>query len=283
MTEENTGGLVDDLELKNDDQEKIPETDSRAVETVRTDKKVETFDRPEGLPDELWDGELNDVNKTALLERYQKDQKQILDQRKIISKGTGKPPERVDEYQVEFDEDVSEFVKDDDKGLAVAKAAALEAGMPKDMFDKFAKNYMGTLLKEGLISKDNLPMTDEEIKADDDAFFEEQLKILGDEGKRTKDRVTQRVATLYEKGSLNKEDIEAFKNAAFDAKGVLFMDKWIALHGNEKMIPTDHVLDEGMATKEQLDSMAGDPRMSDPAFRAKRTAGYYALQNRNAL
>lgn len=280
-----SGGLVDNIEV--DEQQDAPEVDSREVrEVVRVeseDNKPIT-EKPEDLPDAFWNDKEGSINTQALTEQYQKDQKRITDLRKTISKGTGgTPAESVDDYVVEFDDTASQYVPEDDAALGVAKKAALDAGIPVEKFKEFAPKYINGLIEAGLLNESALPKTEEQERAELDQHRDEQMKLLGDGGERIINRLTDRVSTLYNKGSLNKDDLEAFKEAAFDAKGVLFLEKWINLHSSERSIPTDHVLDEGMATKEELDAMAADPRMSDPAFRAKRTAGYKALEARGAL
>lgn len=282
------GGLGDNLNIDESEVE-IPEVDSREVKEVvrvQSDETKKITERPETLPEQFWDEKTGAIKTNALVDQYAIDQKRITDLRKTISKGLGGTlPESEDEYEVEFDETTSKFVNDE--SLTVAKKAALAAGISKEQFNKFAPQYIKGLVESGMLNENMLPKSEEDLAALEEAEIkqhrEEQMKILGDGGQRIIDSLTDRVATLYKKGSLNKEDLIAFKEAAYDARGVLFLQKWIDLHGGTQTIPTDTNFDRGLATKEELDAMAGDPRMSDPVFRAKRSEGYRRLEQEGRL
>ena len=72
---ENDVGLADGADLGTKDDVAAPEKDSRdVIEKVRAEEDV-TVERPEGLPEDLWDAKANDVKKTALVDSYLKEQK----------------------------------------------------------------------------------------------------------------------------------------------------------------------------------------------------------------
>jgi len=267
--------LIDttDIEAK----EVTQETDSREViETSR----VAGVSRPEGIPDAFWNTEANSLNTDALLEGYKSEAKQKADMRAIISKGLGKPAESITEFDsLVINEDMQKYLGEDNQSLSIAKDAAFEAGIPVDKMTDFINKYLSKGGEKGLFPEIQPRLSPEEQevlnKASDDKFKEEQMAILGDEGKRSLAMIKHEIKILADKGSLNKEDIEAFENAAFDAKGVNFMAKLINKYKGAQIIPTEHVIDKGTPTMDELHAMGKDPRMdSDPAFRAKRTAGF---------
>lgn len=281
MTDDNKETKIDeslagDLDIK-DSEAATPEADTSS------DKgPVSATEMPEGLDVELWDGDNKKVKTDALLERYQKAEKRISDQQKIISKGGGKPAQEVSEYKVEFSEEVAKYVPEEGS-LSVAKQAALDAGMSKEMFEKFAPAYMEGLLEKGIITNEMLPKDEKQLAQEETTRKEKEMAALGKEGKLSLDRLNDRVTALFKKGVFNKEDVQSYRESAYDAKSVLFLTKWVDLHTNATHIPTDHVLDEGLASLEQLDAMAADPRMSDPAFRERRSEGYRKLEAAGVL
>ena len=264
------------------------EVDTRTMEdgkrVFEDIKEPSEFTRPDGLPDNLWDNDTNDINKTALIEAYQSEAKQKSDMRAIISKGIGKPGDDVGAYTVEFSDELKDTIKDDDAGLAAAREAALDAGMPPEMFGKFINKYLASAGDAANASR--LTPEEQEVieKAEDDKFRSEQMEILGEEGQRNIKLLTDEMKTLAAKGSLTEDDLEAFKAAAYDAKGVQFLSKFLKIRNNSRVIPTQHAITSGVMTIDELDAMGSDPRMrTDSAFRAKRTAGYRKLEELGVL
>lgn len=285
MTEENVG-LLEGLEVEEPKSEDAPEPDPRAVREVVREASP-TMARPEGLADELWDEEKKDINKSKLLEDYNMRGKRINDMRAIIAKGLPKAPESIEEYQFEFSEDVQKFVPEGDPALEVAKAAALKAKIPTSQLQEFISEYVTGLHEKGLATGAQEQKTQAQVDAENQQWYEQEKAKLGEAGERTKSRLTSLVSDAYKNGSLSKSDLEAFKNAAFNADGILFLEKFAALHSkmpsNGLTIPTEAAVAEGGYTKDQLDAMAGDPRMSDPVFRQKRSDAYRALERQGRL
>lgn len=278
---------TDEIQVNTDVVAPDPRTaDSRQAEAKAAEK-------PEGIPDSLWDAEKMDFKKDELVKAYQTEAKKALDLRAIVSKGLGKPAESIEEYQVEFDDKLKQYVSDDDQGLAAARKAAFEAGLPKETFDKFVKGYLGELAANNLLQPIAPRLTPEEQeilqKAEDDKFREEQMALLGESGQRELELIKTEIGALYKKGSLTKEDIEAFQEAAYDAKGVRFMAKLIQRYKGAQIIPTQHAVETGLMTKEEVDAMGLDKRYLDSshpehkAWRAKRSAAYKQLEQAGLL
>ncbi len=267
--------LVDtaDIEVKAGTAEPAAEPEAPKVDAAP--------ERPEGIPDDFWNTEANSLNTDKLLDGYKSEAKQKADMRAIISKGIGKPAENIEEFKdLVIDENVQKYIGEDGQALGAAKEAAFEAGIPVDKLTDFINKYLSKGGDKGLFAEVKPRLTDEEQatldKVEDDKFKEEQMKILGDEGKRSLEMLKHEIKTMADRGNLSKEDLEAFENAAFDAKGVNFMAKIFKKFKGEQVIPTEHVIDKGMPTIDELDAMGADHErlMSDPAYRRKRTEGY---------
>lgn len=272
--------LIDTTELESTVTEDSNENAQPTTEQESSTEAPKENERPEGIPDDFWDAESKSLKADALLEGYKSEAKQKADMRAIISKGLGKPAENIEEFDnVEIAENVQRYVAEDDPALAVAKEAAFETGIPVDKLTDFVNKYLSKGGEKGFLHEVQPQLTEEEQatlqKAEDDKFKAEQMEILGDEGKRNLDMIKNEVKVGLEKGKFSKEDIEAFENAAYDAKGVNFIAKLIKTQKGQQIIPTEHVIDKGMPTLDELDAMGADPRMqTDPGFRAKRTEGY---------
>lgn len=285
MTTEDTGGLVDNEELgKGQTDETKQEVDTRETKTVEVRVDATPAERPEGLPEDFWDADTSTIKTTALLDGYKNEAKQKADLRKQISKGIPEAPKTAEEYTIEFDEETAKLIPENDPATDIFKKVAHKQGLSQEQVQAIASEYMAEVAKVQQDAGVTPPPTAEEVAADNEKFRTEQKEILGDEGVRAMESMTARIAQLYDKGSLNDDDKDAFRNAAFDAKGVLFMQKIMSLpHDNGNFIPSGNVIDSGLATLEQLHAMGADERMSDPAFRAKRSSMYAALEARGVL
>jgi len=289
MTE---ASLASDVDLGNKGEQNAPAEDPRNVvehKRVEGDGQENKFERPEGFPEDLWDSEANDVKKTALIDAYQKESKRTQDLRNIIAKGGQKAPESVDEYQIEFGDEVKDLIQENDPALDVFKAAAHKNGLSQEQFKGVMNDYLAGLKEGELLAPGEPPKTEEQLAEEDKKFVEGEKAKLGEEGMKIFDNLNHSFAAAYKNGSLNDEDKEAYMNAVYNAEGVQFVDKLVNLarmgkFGMGESIPTKEMLGEGMLTKEQLDAMGADPRMkTDPEFRKRRSDGYAALEKRGFI
>lgn len=262
------------IDLGDESQEDQQGNDNQAVEPRQ---------KPEGLSDDLWDAETNDVKKDALLEAYKKEQEKALGLRNILSKKGGIPATSAEELTLQFEENdpLRDIIPDDDKGVEVFRKVALEAGLSKEVFEKLVKGYVKGMSDEGLIQAPSRLTPEEQAtlqEAADKKFREEQMKILGNEGQQELKMLEHEFSTLAKRGSLTKEDIEVLQDATFDAKGVRAIAKLIKRYKGETIIPTEHAISNNILSREELDAMGLDPRMkTDEAFRRRRSQGYEDL------
>jgi hypothetical protein len=99
-------------------------------------------ERPEGLPEDLWDYDNATFQSDKLYDAYQAEAKKALGLRQKLSEGLPKPPEKPDDYVIEIPEEVAEYVKDDDATLAVVKQAAHSTGLSGDQLKTFVSLYL---------------------------------------------------------------------------------------------------------------------------------------------
>lgn len=279
--------LTDDVNLGNKDDVNPPAQDPRHLENRDEGNK---FARPEGFPDELWDSKTNDVNKTALIDAYNKESKKAKDLRDIIAKSSHKAPESADKYTFEISDDIKEIVGADNPAFDVFKKAAFAHGLSPEQAKGVVNDYLKGLKEGNLFAAPaEAAPTAEQMEAEAKSWREAEKKKLGEEGQRTFEGLNNAFAAAYKNGSFTDGDKEAYMNAVYNADGVHFVEKLVSLARSGKFglgdpIPTKHMLDEGVLTKEQLDNMGSDPRMkTDPEFRKKRSEGYKLLEKKGML
>lgn len=282
-------GLADNIDLGT--AEAAPVADAREVVTaVRQEGDVGKLgEKPEGIPDELWDATAKDVNKTALIEAYKAKEKQYLDVRKVISKGAQNVPEKVEGYKLELEQSIAKFAPEGDPAIEVARAAALEAGLSIDQFNKFVGKYLGGLNEKQMIAEPVVPLTPEQEAAESKKYFDGEMEKMGDSGKKYFEEYNTMMREGLARGSFTARHTEIYKDVMRSADHVDFFKAWNYMVTSRPStssygIPNNHVIQEGQLTREELAAMGADPRMqTDPAFRAKRDKGYRDLEAQGRL
>lgn len=241
--------------------------------------------KPEGLPDDFWDEEKKSLKTSALIEGYKQKEKIATDLRRIIStKGSALPPSKPEEYKIEVkDNELAVFVKDDNPLVASARKAALEAGLSTEQFNKFINRYLGEQKEKNLLSQPEPVKTPEQLEQERKEYYDSEMTKLGNTGKVHFEEFNTVIRDGKKAGSFNDKDVEIYKDIMYSADHVRFMKKFITVYSSRPSsslgVPSDTIISEGMLTREELAAMGADPRMqTDPAFRAKRDAGYRALE-----
>jgi hypothetical protein len=267
-----------------------PEVDPRTIEDgKRVDTPpVEAPTRPEGIPDELWDATSNDIKKDELIKAYEVEAKKAKDLRAIISKGIGKPAESLDEYStVVIDENLQKYVGVENPALEAAKEAAFEAGIPVDKLTDFLNKYLSKGGEKGILAEATPRLTPEEQKtlqeAADKKFYDEQMKILGDEGQRQMKMLGNELGTLYQKGNISEKQLEVLKASLYDAEAINAFAAVVQVYKGQQVIPTQHAVDTGILSKSELEAMQKDPKFQNPEGYKKIMDGYRRLESAGML
>src|SRR3990167_1106663 len=267
-----------------------PAVDTRDVTTKVVDVRtsdIKPGEKPEGIPDEFWDATAKKINETALLEGYKSKDKQALDMRKIISKGTQNVPEKPEGYKLELAQEIAKFAPEGDPALGIAREAALEAGISQDSFNKFINRYLGGLNEKKMIAEPEPKLTPEQEAAESKKFYDSEMEKLGDSGKKHFEEFNTIVREGLARGSLSEEDKEIYKDIMRGAAHVRFMKKLaniISLRPSTSLgIPNEHVIQKGQLTREELQAMQADPKYRNEAGYKKIMEGYRNLEAQGRL
>jgi len=219
----------------------------------KDDKPIEV-EKPEGIPEELWDKENGRLLTDKTVEELNKQTKIATDFRKKISKGLKADlPEKAEDYAIEFDKDLSELKinenKEMKKEIDVAKAAAFKSGIGKSQLNDFMNNYFKQLVESGVIKK---PLTEAEQKIENQKYESEQLAKLGDNAKKIITGVAQFIEGQFQKGlfSESEKDI-AIKFIDQKAEHVLLFDKMRQQLG-EPEIPITNAKIDGLPSDKEI-------------------------------
>lgn len=281
-------GLADSLDLGVAADAPKPEETRVITEVVRNEADVVKLnERPEGIPETLWDDKAKDINKTALIEAYKQKDKQTLDLRKIISKGEQNVPPKPEDYKLELDQTLAKFAPEGDPAIEVAKTAALEAGLSLDQFNKFVKGYLGGLNAKQMIAEPVPELTPEQEAAENKKFFDAEMEKLGDTGKAHFEEFNTIMRDGLAKGSFTDADKEIYKDIMRSADHVRFMKKMantLTTRPSTSLgIPSAHVVADGQLTREELQAMQADPKYQNESGYKKIMEGYRKLEAQNRL
>lgn len=209
--------------------------------TIAAEDEETEFERPDYFPEKFWDTkEGPDIE--GLVKSYGELEKNF-------SKGKHKSPES---YDIKFAEDKG--VKADDALLERFQGWAKEHGVSQAAFEALANDYIDNQLAE--IEQFEINIKEEKNKLGPNADSILKSTALWADG-------------LYNKGVLNENELEAFKQTGATADGVRALQKIRRFYG-EATVPVAEPTTEGLPTAEELYAMVGKPEYkSDPAFRNK--------------
>lgn len=177
--------------------------------------------KPEGFPDEFWDGEKNTANINALFDAFKNRDKIAKDLRVKLSKGefTGKAPEDVNEYKLQLDENLSQFVPEDDPLVSKAREAAKQAGLPVDAFNKFMTPMIEAVVN--MRKEAEAPPSPEDIAAAKEA----ELAKIGPNAKVITQAVNGWINSLTADGRITKDEAVVMQNMAYNAETLKMMNR----------------------------------------------------------
>lgn len=239
------------------------------TEITNSDKVLAS--RPEGLPEALWDYDSGTFKGNELFEAYQAEAKKALGLRKKLSEGLPKPPEKVEDYQIEIPDEISELVAANDATLDVVRQAAFSTGLSNDQLKSFVNLYLTGLAEKGLVNADQ-GLSDEQLAQNDAQYVEQEKAKLGANANQILKGLDTWGHQLKSDGVLSEEDRQALRSMAHSAAEVRVLDKIRSLISGEPQIPTVTAESSGVPSREELDAMVADPRYTtDPAYRNEVT------------
>lgn len=217
-------------------------------------KKEIEVEKPEGLPNELWDKKQGTLIVDKTLEELNKQTKMASDFRKKISKGLkADMPEKPEGYIFEPVKDISDLkIGEDEHGkktLETAKQAAFKSGIGQSQFNDFVNNYFKNLLDTGIIKK---PLSEAEAKLENQKFMAEQKAKLGDNAEKIITGNVQWIEQNYKHGIFNEADKKILVDFLDkSAENILIIDKLRKLTGEPEM-PIINTKIEGLPSDEEI-------------------------------
>lgn len=246
--------------------ETLLETQEPEKETVDADKADEQETRasqavkPDFLPDDLWDADQGDVKKEELLKAYEQEAKRAKGLRDKLAKGENKAPVSADGYQVTFEEGTQ--IDPEDKALAIAKEAALKAGLSNEQLNTFVNLYVK---ETGGVFLPPTEPTEEELKA----YREAEYAKIGENAPAIVRGVASWKKGLLDSGVISEEEEHVIDAFGSTAEGVRVLNKFRVLMG-ESDIPAKTQFDDGLPSDKEIFEAIGKPEYAtDAAYRAK--------------
>lgn len=222
--------------------------------------------KPEGLPDNFWDAESNQIKTDDLIKAYTTESARAKGLRDKLAKGAGGAPETVDEYEITAPEGF-EFTENDADVLNAAKQAGLAAGLTNDQINKFVQHYM-------LKAQDLLPqeLSAEEQKAQEAAYQQEEFKKIGPNAGIIVQAVAGMRETLVNKGILSADEAEVFNGMITTAAQLKVMNSLRSFIGIGDEIPANAGLTpNGLMSDGEIYNLIGSKEYmsGDPAVHRK--------------
>lgn len=202
--------------------------------------------KPEGFPDEFWDAEKKAPVVEKIYESYSQQKARADGLRQKLSKGEfeGGAPEDVKDYVVELDEKAKAVVPDGDPLFEAARAAAKEAGVPKEMFAKFMQPVLAKIVE----------MAPQEPTAEDVAAYKAaELEKMGPSGLRIAANVKAFVGELEAKGVLLPEDVKAVQGMITNADQLRAWNRIRSAMGNTQDVPVGEEFVNNQASRAELE------------------------------
>lgn len=224
-------------------------------------------ERPEGLPEDLWDYDNATFQGDKLYDAYQAEAKKALGLRQKLSEGLPKPPEKPDDYVIEIPQEVSEYIKEDDATLAVVRQAAHSTGLSGEQLQTFVGLYLKGLAEGNLVNAEQ-GMSEEDIAQRDAEYITQEKAKLGANADQVIDSLRTWGVGLQNNGVLSEEDRQTLLHMGNSAAEVRVLSKLRALTG-EPTMPVRASDATGMPSPEELQSLVNKPEYkTDPSFRA---------------
>ncbi|TXH13838.1 MAG: hypothetical protein E6R03_10565 [Hyphomicrobiaceae bacterium] len=248
----------------NSQEAQTPEQNAAAPQ-VESPAAASSVQRPEGLAENFWDSEKNEIKINDLISSYSELSKFKTE---TDAKFSGRP-ESPDKYELripegfELPEGVGFDFDEKSPLVEAARKMAFESGSGQEGFDQLVSTYM----------KEKLSAFQQEATEIEETYQAELAKL----GERSKDRLD--AATNFLKSNLSESQYNAIRKVASTADGVTAIEALMALSRDKAPVIPGNGGGEGLSETD-LHSMMKDPkywRDRDPAFIKKVTDGYQKL------
>ena len=211
--------------------------------------------RPEYINEEFWkDGKLQEED---LAKAHKAEQDKALGlRRKLSEKGSVKAPKSVEEYS--YDEATNEILPSDSPAATILKEKALESGLSKDQFDSFISKIMPALSENGMLTKAEVDMTDDEKQEQFNTFKDAELSKLGADGPKILQKLANWGDGMVNKGVISPDEKPVFESMITDAPSMVLLTKLMSLTG-ESSIPVQTAVAGGLPSRAEIDQIIASP------------------------
>jgi hypothetical protein len=240
-------------ETKKDDFENDDKIVSIRDDEKEKPKEIEV-EKPEGIPEELWDTKTGQLVTDKTIAELTKQTKMASDFRKKISKGLKADlPEKADDYVFEFDKELSDLkIGEDEKGKKILnglKNVAFKSGIGQSQLKDFVNGYFKMLIDTGVVEK---PLSEAEAKLANQKFIAEQKTKLGDNAERIITGTVQWIEQGKNQGFFSETEKDTLiKFADAGAENILILDKLRKMTG-EPEIPITNTKIEGLPSDSEI-------------------------------
>lgn len=208
---------------------------------------LDLTEKPEGLDDEYWDSENNQLNVQKLYDDKQAAEERAKGLRDKLSKGQPKPPENAEDYKLELPEELQELVPADDPLMKKAQEHAHKLGMSQENFQEFIGSMIGDMSEIAAELAENPPMLTDEQKEE---IKQTEYAKIGANAPAVIRAVETFGKELQAKGVFSESDLEAFKSMAVTGEQVRALNKMRGYMGGSE-IPMDMTTD-GLPSDEEI-------------------------------
>ncbi len=235
-------GLLDSATVDDSNAAEQQDSNSTAISHLAPQEDDSPLERPDWWPENFWKKDTTEPDLEGIAKSWS-------DLRKQISQGKHKAP-----TDGKYDTSVFGDTPEDDPLRSTVLGWAQEYGVSQSALDKLVGDYMAMAGDQ----QEQVRMT-----------VDQERKALGPNADAMIKGAVDWASGLVRKGIFSKDDFDEFKYAAGTAKGLKMMLKLRESYENIK-IPVNSAPIEGVASKDELYAMVGDPKyQSDPAYRAK--------------
>ena len=225
-------------------------TNDSLLGSLATDNEVkELNERPDFLPETMWDSESNSVRTDELLKGYQEESKKAKGLRQKISEMPG-AAKSLDDYS----NTLGEVDYSNDGTYQAAKGAALKAGLSAKQLEAFVTEFQLTA-GDFIQTKE---LSNEEIEANRN----KEIAKLGDNAGKIIRGVTTWAEDLQSQGIIDSNDKEIMYSMANTAEGLKFFNKLRAITGTSD-IPSTPELDDGLPSDSEIAKLIGSREYMD--------------------
>jgi hypothetical protein len=199
--------------------------------------------KPEGLPDQFWDPDNQQVRTDSLVKAW-KDTRDEL--RQVQQRQESKPPEKPDDYQLSAPQDLPRQVDENDPGRQAFAKVAHKHGLTQEQAQGVFQDFLGELHESGAMPE---PIS-----------IEQEKQKLGKHADAIISSTYRWGQQLMETGVIGQDEFDELIILGSTAEGLRALNKIRQHYTGEQPIPTDTNAVSGLPSKQELYDMVADPR-----------------------